>query len=117
MFHGPTARKSYGIHVNDETVPFIESLSFDQIREPRNKRGAAPYDPDPYAQTNTDQASVVPETPVGRHKRAHYASYSQCNTLAVRYLDKNDEVFLKSLEFARTVIPRGYLTFWGMAKL
>ena len=114
MFHGPSARKSYGIHVNDETVPFIESLSFDNIRNTRRKRSVDQHtnDADPY-----DSTAVDPERTLSREKRSRYASYSQCNTMAVRYLRKNDEVFLKSLEFARTVIARGYLTFWGMAKL
>lgn len=113
LFHSPYFRKSFGIHINDETKPYIEALSFGSTTHGvrRYKRRAELLDPDPYADLYAaDQHRI-------RHRRSEYLEYSQCNTMAIAYIKKNDQVFLKSLESKRSVIPKEYLTFWGLVKL
>ena len=123
MFHSPYARKSYGIHINNEVMPFVEALSYhtsNHYSDERVKREISLTEPQPYdvvsrlVEMNTHEYSSHRHS---RKKRSISATYSQCNTMAVVYLDRNDEVFLKSLEPHPVVIPTPYLTFWGLVKL
>ena len=94
MFHGSSARKSFGIYLNDDIVPVVESLSFNVLPvERRGKRGV--------------ESHHIPE----------YVTYNQCNTQGVLYIKKNDKLCIQSMDLDRAVITQRPLTFFGLAKL
>lgn len=123
LFHSPASRRSYGIHINDETKPFVEALAYEysHFSNPRQKRNVNNQGlVDSYAGIERTSEFNHTEHSAGkqfRHKRSPSAIYSQCSTTAVAYLKKNDQIFLKSLEFSSIIIPKPYLTFWGLVKL
>ena len=98
LFHGPSVRKSFGLHVNDELVPFVEAASF-EILPGRKKR------------------SIAPSTYREKRSTHNYYPYNQCNTQAVTFLKRNDKVFVRSIEKGRSIIVMRPLTFFGLVRL